>query len=291
MASISKSQSETKTTKEYVVKINDDELGIENLSLGVIDTPGLNDTEGPEQDYRNLATIKNFMKNHKPLQYISQDVNTYNPVFPNVVLLLVNATEKRYKGEGSSLSKSLMAIKEINLVDRKNFLIVITNVLSFGNGKTHPKEWKKELDKKSKEIKKMAKKILKVSAQVVWVENHFYNKICPEYLKSAETQYPKEREESTDDDESEDDTDDNESEEDSNDEEENDSETDSNEEEEEDIEDDDQDEVGHNLKQVGEWTVLPDGTKQILNLHKAFAKMLKNNGDNLGLHTINTLFE
>lgn len=58
-----------------------------------------------------------------------------------------------------------------------------------------------------------------------------------------------------------------------------------------DEETDDEDEEGHSLEVDGEWTLLPDGTKQIFNLYKAIADLLKSNGDNLALHTINTLFK
>ena len=53
----------------------------------------------------------------------------------------------------------------------------------------------------------------------------------------------------------------------------------------------DEEEEGHGLETDGEWTLLPNGTKQIFNLYKAIADLLKVSGDNLGLHTINTMFK
>ena len=50
-------------------------------------------------------------------------------------------------------------------------------------------------------------------------------------------------------------------------------------------------EPGHNLLKVDDWTVLPDGTRQPLNLYKAIAGILKNNQDNLALFTINKMFK
>ncbi len=245
VASISNSMSETKATKEYTATIDDRELGIRNLTLGIVDTPGLNDTEVLDQDAYNQASIKKFMKTHKPLQHLSHKYRCH--VFPNVVLLLINAADKRFEGTNSSLAKSLSAIKTIGLVDTKNnnLLIVLTNVMSCGNGKSRPENWKKHLESKSKKIQRLVERTLLVSPEVVWVENHFYvdKNDCPDYLKSVSSSK-------------------------------------------EDFDDED----GHELPKVGQWTVLPDGTKQILNLHEGIVRMLRANGDNLGLHTINTFF-
>ena len=40
----------------------------------------------------------------------------------------------------------------------------------------------------------------------------------------------------------------------------------------------------------GPWTLLPDGTQQVLNLLDAICDILKKNGDNLGLQTVKSMF-
>ncbi len=72
---------------------DDVEMGVKELSMGVIDTPGFNDTEGIEQDACNLACIHDMLKNHKPLQSLSG--KDAAKLFPNVILLLIKANDKR----------------------------------------------------------------------------------------------------------------------------------------------------------------------------------------------------
>jgi len=109
VARTSASKSETRKTTEFLLKEDDVELGVKDLSLGVVDTPGFNDTEGMEQDAANLACIYDMLSNHPPLQSLSG--NDEAKLFPNVILLLVKATEKRFEGANSNFTKSLMAIK------------------------------------------------------------------------------------------------------------------------------------------------------------------------------------
>ncbi len=133
VAITSATKSETRSTTEFVLREDDVELGVKDLSLGVIDTPGkvhsahirtytapanvltdatlsgFGDTEGMEQDACNLACIHDMLRHHKPLQSLS-DKNE-NKLFPNVILLLAKATEKRFEGQNSTFSKALMAIK------------------------------------------------------------------------------------------------------------------------------------------------------------------------------------
>ncbi|TRY63467.1 hypothetical protein TCAL_11839 [Tigriopus californicus] len=240
VAMTSATKSETRGTTEYILKEDDIELGVKDLTLGVIDTPGFNDTDGIEQDACNLASIHDMLFNHPALQSLSGKDDA--KLFPNIVLLLIRATEKRFEGQNSNFSKCLMAIKAMDIVDtkRNNVLVVLTNVMSFGNP-SNPRKWHNQLKTKSKKIKNLVELTLEVSPEVVWVENHYQSQ--GDYLSMT------------------------------------------------DEETDDEDEEGHSLEVDGEWTLLPDGTKQIFNLYKAIADLLKSNGDNLALHTINTLFK
>ena len=55
-----------------------------------MDTPGLNDTEGIEQDACNLGTIYKMLNKHPALK-IEAEVSQKR-CFPNVVLLLLKGT-------------------------------------------------------------------------------------------------------------------------------------------------------------------------------------------------------
>ncbi len=236
VASINRIQSETKATTEYCLTINDDELAVQDLSLGIIDTPGFGDTEGLSQDACNLATIYGMMKDYPPLQHLeSRDM----PVFPNVVLLLVNATDNRIEGDNSKLAVSLKYIKAMKLVDtvKNNVLLVLTNVMSFSNSRK-PQRWKEQLEEKSRKIQTIVENALDVWPEVIWVENHFYDEDAPDFLKSSS----------------------------------------------------DAEEAGFDLEVEGDWTILPNGTKQILNLYEGMRNLLRTNQDNIALHTLNKLF-
>ena len=68
------------------------------------------------------------------------------------------ATEKRFEGANSNFSKCLMAIKDMGVVDTKknNVLVVLTNVMSFGNPR-NAKKWHNQLKTKSKRVKNLGK--------------------------------------------------------------------------------------------------------------------------------------
>lgn len=74
-----------------------DELGIANSELRVIDTPGLGDTRGLEQDAKFLATLDSFLSNHEELK----------DRIPNVVLVFHKFNDNRFNGEGSQFVKML----------------------------------------------------------------------------------------------------------------------------------------------------------------------------------------
>ena len=46
-----------------------------------------------------------MLRNHAPLQSLSGGRGAEAKLFPNVILLLVKATEKRFEGENSNLTK------------------------------------------------------------------------------------------------------------------------------------------------------------------------------------------
>ena len=59
--------SETKITSEFLAFADDPDLEVKNLVLGIVDTPGFNDTDGLKQDACNFYSIKEFYKDHPKL--------------------------------------------------------------------------------------------------------------------------------------------------------------------------------------------------------------------------------
>ena len=96
------------------------------VTLGIIDTPGLNDTYGPSQDARNMACVKDFFHDHPSIK-ISDDGKT--KTFPNLVMLTLRGDDNRYSGPASPLEKSMRMLlsKELRLTDGSNLVVVLTH--------------------------------------------------------------------------------------------------------------------------------------------------------------------
>ncbi|CAL8067910.1 unnamed protein product [Orchesella dallaii] len=89
--------STTTDIHEYKVTIPIDELGLANTELRVIDTPGLGDTRGVQQDAKFLATLDDFLSTHEELKDRK----------PNAVLVFHQFIDNRFAGEGSRYVKMI----------------------------------------------------------------------------------------------------------------------------------------------------------------------------------------
>ena len=160
---INHTKSETRITSEFLAFADDPVLEVKDLVLGIVDTPGFNDTDGLTQDACNFYSIKKFYKSHPKL----------DRCFPNLILLVVPATDTRIAGENSNLSKSLRCLNELNLVDYS--LPNVVAVLSFTccvlprTGEA----WKEKMENKKKVVQDVIFNTLKVNAPVVLLENSF----------------------------------------------------------------------------------------------------------------------
>ena len=167
----SDTQSKTRSTKEFVVHGSDPEYEVKGLPLGLIDTPGFCDTDGSKQDVCNLLSIKKFFDTHPKLS------NCY----PNLIFLVLKATDNRMMGKNSELGKSLRCVKQLKLVDPNNPNVVIILTHACAIRRKSPNEWSKALDK----IKSIASEIifddLSVHAPVILIENG-YEHCCLEHL-------------------------------------------------------------------------------------------------------------
>ena len=159
----SSTESETRATSEYVLSFEEPSYQVCDLKMSVIDTPGFNDTEGVNQDACNFLSIKRFFETHQSLP----EEHTY----PNLVFLVVSATDMRIKGPNSNLSKCLRGIKLLDVVDTKhqNLVIIVTFCCSVGH--SNVEKWKQKMQEKTDNISKVVCEVLGVLAPVVLLEN------------------------------------------------------------------------------------------------------------------------
>ena len=162
-AKINFGQSETKITSEFLAFADNPNLEVKNLVLGIVDTPGFNDTDGLTQDACNFYSIKKFYEGHPKL----------HGCFPNLIFVVVQATDTRIAGENSNLSKSLRSLNELSLVDhrRPNVVAVLSFCCSVPCIKVEI--WKERVENQKKVVQDVISKSLKVNAPVVVLENDF----------------------------------------------------------------------------------------------------------------------
>ena len=154
----------TKLVTEYVATMVAHELDVTNLKIGFIDMPGWSDEGGEEKDILNIATIDQFINNHPFLG------STFNRCYPNIVMVAVNANDRRIAGANSQLVRMFRALNKLRVIDksRPNLLIVLTHVMNLGR--------KRFLDKLNEIIalvKELVICFLGVEPVIVYIENEF----------------------------------------------------------------------------------------------------------------------
>ena len=162
-AKTSSTKSETRITSEFLAFADDPDLEVQNLVMGIVDTPGFNDTDGLTQDACNFYSIKKFYEGHPKLR----------GCYPNLIFVLVQAIDTRIAGENSNLSKSLRYLNELCLVDHRRPNVVA--VLSFCCSVSckNVETWKEKMENKKKVVQDIIFDALKVNAPVVLLENEF----------------------------------------------------------------------------------------------------------------------
>ena len=183
LAKTNEKQSETRSTKEFIVHGSDPKYEVEGLSLGLVDTPGFSDTDGRKQDACNLLCMRKFFRTHP----------TLSKCYPNLVFLVLKADDNRFEGKDSEFRKSLRCVKQLNLVDPKNpnVVIILTHVCSIQ--KRTDKIWTEKLDEIRSNVSKVVFGVLNVSAPVVLIENMYEDcglERCDDYtrLRNGELQ-------------------------------------------------------------------------------------------------------
>ena len=163
LAKTNESQSETRSTQEFTIHGSDPKYEVEELPLGLVDTPGFCDTDGSRQDACNLLSTQKFFRTHPKL----------SGCYPNLIFVVVKATDNRIMGENSELGKSLRCIKLLGLVDpdKPNIVAILTHAC--GVRKKSNKEWSEELEKRKSRVRQIIFNDLKVFAPVVMLENAY----------------------------------------------------------------------------------------------------------------------
>ncbi len=160
LAEAIESQSETRSTQELTIHGRDPKYEVEELPLGLVDTPGFSDTDGSHQDACNLLSIQKFYRTHPKL----------SGCYPNLIFVIVKATDNRIMGENSDLGKSLRCIKQLGLVDpdKPNVVAILTHACGIPW-----KKWSKNLERIKSAVRRIIFKALKVFAPVVMLENAY----------------------------------------------------------------------------------------------------------------------
>ena len=159
-AKTSASTSETRATTEFLLEVDSPPVrfGASALRLALVDTPGFNDTGGTKQDACNFYSIKGMYDKHM------------NGCKPNLVLILIQATDTRIQGENSNLARSLKCLKALKLVDSRypNVVAVLTFATALGE---KAKRFTKNIALKKEIVKETLFKFLNVQTPVVALEN------------------------------------------------------------------------------------------------------------------------
>ena len=160
-AKTSDTQSETRVTTEFILTADEPEYGVQDLQLSIVDSPGFNDTEGYKQDACNFYSIKRFYETHKKL----------SGCYPNLIFILVQATDPRIRGANSNFSKSLRCLEQLRLVDQRcpNVVAILTWCCSIPY--MNVTKWAEKMETMKKLVQDTIFQALKVTAPVVMLEN------------------------------------------------------------------------------------------------------------------------
>ena len=162
---------------EYMGSMSSQHWCADGLEISFIDAPGYNDNHGKGQDACNLTTIEKFIQQHQQLGLqnfakIAGLLYTYAIFYPNIVLVIVDASHERLFGEDTDVGKMLRALgkKRLRIVDSKrpNVLFVMTHVCGIPPG-----QWDTKLHTKAYCLQLLGRRYLKLHAPVVYIENDY----------------------------------------------------------------------------------------------------------------------
>ena len=158
--------SEARITQEFVLTGQNECYEVMDLTLGAVDTPGFQDTDGIEQDACNLYSIRQFYDTHPQCR----------GCYPNPIFLLIQATDGRYKDSDSNFIKAIKCLKMFDLVDieHPNVVAVMTHCCSSSlSANKHTSDWIMEMETKKANYREIIFETLEIAVPVVLLENEF----------------------------------------------------------------------------------------------------------------------
>ena len=137
--------------------MDDPTLGVSNLQLTIVDTPGYFDDKGCEEDERNHRAI---------LKYKEDKLGDY---YPNLIIIVIQGCINRFNEEHPFV-KCLEKLRETSLIDLSynNVICLFTYASTFLN---YPEDFKK----KKAMLIDLCKRKLDISVSVCYVENDLTN--------------------------------------------------------------------------------------------------------------------
>ena len=162
MIGTSESESETRAITEYLLTSTDNYYEASDIKLGITDSPGSDDTAGQSQDACNMYAIKKFYETHPSFKG--------RKVYPNLVFLMIAASDERFAGCSSNLVKAMKSLGKLDLVDseKPNLVGVITKASHLDRNK---EDWIKSFNEKKKKFQDIIYKTFNFGADVVAIEN------------------------------------------------------------------------------------------------------------------------
>ncbi|CAC5390328.1 unnamed protein product [Mytilus coruscus] len=160
LAKTSEVRSETRSTTEYTVSLESTEWRIPDLLLSIVDTPGFCDTNGLEQDAKNIMSIKYFLESHPHIR------NSY----PNLVMIVLGIHDNRIDGVSTNFARVLRGIRKVNAIDcyNPNVVVVLTHATSIARNR---KRWEKLVETKKAQVQAVVKLHLGINPEIVIQEN------------------------------------------------------------------------------------------------------------------------
>ena len=158
-------QFDRRAISEFIIKtdVAVRKYGIRNLQSGIVNIPGLlNYSNGLTKN--DMNSIKWFCKTHPILSQW---------YYPNLVFLLIPATDSIIKNSNSNLSKSLRRLNKLDLVDRRNPNVVAILLFSCSISYKDVDRWEKTMKKKKQIVQAVILQVLEVFAPVVLLENDY----------------------------------------------------------------------------------------------------------------------
>ena len=163
--SVSERSSGNRSTTEICLGMKGDQEDLKHISLSIVDTPGLNDTMGSDQDARNMASIETFLNNNT---WLKQGGGLRR--YPNLVLLAIRGDDNRFNDNHSVFAKCLSQLlcDDLHLTDGTNLVIVLTQAWKICYEK---RLFGKTIREKIKDIKAFVKKHRGWDVPVTFIEN------------------------------------------------------------------------------------------------------------------------